>query len=61
MSARTEKLVEEIRNTERALVECEREGNAAGAAHLKTVLRELQRQLNTSNEALTEGKQILKG
>lgn len=61
MSAHIERLVEELRSAEAALAEYERIGHEAGAAHLRTVVTDLQRRLNASNQALTEVKQILKG
>jgi len=59
MSASTERLVEQIKLTEQAIVAAEAAG--ADSSSLKTDLRYLQRKLQVCNEALTEGKQVLKG
>ncbi len=59
MSASTERLVEQIRLTEQAIAAAEAAGTDASS--LKADLRHFQRKLQVSNEALTEGKQVLKG
>lgn len=59
MSASTERLVEQIKATEQAIAEAERAGKDAST--LKADLRYFQRKLQVCNEALTEGKQVLKG
>lgn len=59
MSASTERLVEQIRACEAAIAAAEAQG--LDATGLKTDLRYLQRKLAVCNEALTEGKQVLKG
>ena len=59
MSAATENLLEEIRNVENELsrAAC----NPTEHVRLSAKLKELRRSLLQANEALTEGKQILKG
>jgi len=59
MSAATEVLLEEIRNTENELsrAAC----NPDEHARLSTKLKELRQRFSACNEALTEGRQILKG
>ena len=59
MSASTENLVEQIRQTELAIVTAESAGYDASS--LKRDLQHLQRKLQTASEALTEGKRVLKG
>lgn len=59
MSASTERLVEQIKLTEQAIAEAEKAGKDPSG--LKHDLKHLQRKLQVSNEALTEGKQVLKG
>ena len=59
MSASTERLVEQIQLTERAIASAEAAGQDASS--LKADLKHLQRKLQTCNEALTEGRQMLKG
>lgn len=61
MSARTEKLLEEIEAVKTALRLSEESGNATLAVKLRASLKELSNQLNASNEALTEGKHLIKG
>lgn len=61
MSARTEQLLEEIRKAQTILAQFEQAGNEAAATQLRTTIAQLQRELATSNEALTESRQILKG
>ena len=60
MSATTENLLEEIKNAEIALAICGAAGDAAGAANAATALKELRKRLAKANEALTEGRQLLK-
>lgn len=59
MSASTERLVEQIRACEAAIASSEAQG--LDASSLKSDLKQLQRKLQVASEALTEGKQILKG
>ena len=59
MSASTERLVEQIRATEEAIKAADVSGHDSSG--LKTDLRHLQRKLQVASEALTEGRQILKG
>jgi len=59
MSASTEHLVEQIKACEAAIIVAE--GQGLDSSSLKSDLRRLQQKLATCNEALTEGKQILKG
>jgi hypothetical protein len=61
MSASTEKLLEEIKLAEDALLTAERSGDTVGASGAKLALQVLRKHFNKANEALTEGKQILKG
>ena len=59
MSARTELLLEQIRDAENELsrAAC----NPVEHDRLSVKLQELRKQLSTASEALTEGKQVLKG
>ena len=59
MSASTERLVEQIKTTEEAIKL--NEGSGQDTSTLKAELRQLQRRLQVASEALTEGRQILKG
>jgi hypothetical protein len=61
MSASTERLVEQIRLTEETLALAKRDGNQLLVAQCETDLRVLRKSLVNANEALTEGKQVLKG
>lgn len=58
MSASTETLIEQIRTTEEAIRIAEARGQDASG--LKQDLKYLQRKLQVCNEALTEGKHLLK-
>jgi len=58
MSASTERLVEQIKLIEQAIAAAEAAGT--DALPLKADLRHYQRKLSASNEALNEGKQVLK-
>ena len=58
MSASTEKLVEQIELTERAITEAESSGRDVRA--LRDDLKHLRRKLHACNEALNEGRQVLK-
>lgn len=60
MSASTEQLVEEIKLTEKALEEALTSGVGSTIDHVTRALHELRQRLTKANEALTEGKQILK-
>ena len=60
MPATTEHLLEEIKRTERALETDKAEGNQPGVESLTKQLSELRQRLAKANEALTEGRQILK-
>lgn len=59
MSARTEQLVERIKLLEEELTEGKLDLNTTVLKNNE--LRTLRKQLSTASEALTEGKQILKG
>lgn len=59
MSASTENLIEQIASTEAAIRL--QEAAKADVTDLKRDLKRLQKKLAQSNDALTEGKQILKG
>ena len=59
MSASTENLVQQIRLLEEAIRVAE--ANGQDSSNLKADLKYAQRKLATCNEALTEGRQILKG
>jgi hypothetical protein len=58
MSARTEQLLTEISDLEKRITE---EKQPMVKASLETHLASLRKQLTQANEALTEGRQILKG
>lgn len=58
MSARTEQLLTEIKELEKKIAE---NPDAPSSFALKKQLAMKQRELSTAFEALTEGKQILKG
>jgi len=60
MSATTESLLEEIKNTEATLATCNASGDGTGAAVAVATLKKLRRQLSKASEALTEGKTLLK-
>lgn len=60
MSAQTEWLMEQIGIVEKTIKERELIGDQTSLNHLKEALRGLQRQLTASNEALVEGRQLLK-
>ena len=57
MSATTENLLEEIKSTERALQDAK--SPAEASTHIER-LRELRLRLASANEALNEGRQVLK-
>jgi hypothetical protein len=59
MSASTEKLLEQIHNTRAAIAT--RKASGQDASDLETYLGELNQRLETANQALNEGKQVLKG
>lgn len=59
MSAATEALVDKIRLVEQQLAT--EPQDSPNAVALRGQLTELQRRLTQANEALTEGRQILKG
>ena len=59
MSARTEQLLTEISLLENQIAK-EPAGSSKGLI-LKDRLKDLQQQLTQANDALTEGRQILKG
>jgi hypothetical protein len=61
MSASTEKLLEQIKQVEEELCAAKISGNTIRIIALESNLRNLCRALNSANEALSEGKQILKG
>lgn len=61
MSASTERLVEQIRLTEEALEVARRDSDVRLIVEIERDLKQLQRTLAASNEALVEGRQILKG
>lgn len=67
MSARTESLLEEIKQLETKLAQVTRPGlhfvpaGEFDASVAERRLAELKAQLTQANEALTEGRQILKG
>lgn len=58
MSARTEQLLSEIQELEQKIAE---NPDAPSSFKLKKQLAMKQRELSTASEALTEGKQVLKG
>jgi hypothetical protein len=59
MSASTELLLEQIKSTEEAIVAAET--NKQPTSSLKQDLKSLRKKLHAANEALTEGKTLLKG
>ena len=59
MSARTELLLEQIRDAENELSRAAT--NPVEHDRLSAKLSELRKQLTSASEALTEGKQVLKG
>lgn len=61
MSATTEKLLEQIELTTASLEECRKVGDKEAAQHLESVLADFKKRLSQANEALNEGKQVLKG
>jgi hypothetical protein len=62
MSATTEKLLEDIEFTKKALEAYRAAGDITGVGHLTAVLLEFQQRLNKANEALNEGaSKVLKG
>lgn len=61
MSASTEVLLEQILKTREAIVLAETNGNTVSANDLRQYLVELNKRLEASNVALTEGTQVLKG
>lgn len=61
MSASTEVLLEQILKAREALLVAEATGNALATNDLRQYLVELNKKLEASNVALTEGTQVLKG
>ncbi len=61
MSATSETLFENIRKTEELLAEATASGDAVAVSRLEKTLKELQKQFAAATDALTEGKQVLKG
>lgn len=61
MSATTELLLEQIKNTEVALKRSLLSGDESTTLVLKQKLQDLQNKFNASNDALNEGKGVLKG
>lgn len=61
MSASTERLLEQIKLVEETLIVAKQDSQTAIVAQCEADLRVLRRSLSQANEALTEGKQILKG
>jgi len=62
MSASTERLLEQIKQTEETLAIAKGDpGAATTVAQCEVDLRRLRRALSSANDALTEGKQVLKG
>lgn len=61
MSASTEVLLEQILKTREALSVAEATGNVGTTNDLRQYLVELNKKLEASNVALTEGAQVLKG
>lgn len=61
MSATSETLFEKIRKTETLLAEATSAGDQATVQKLTEDLKALQKQFAAAADALTEGKQILKG
>lgn len=62
MSATTERLLEQIKQAEHSLAEARALGqDPANITTLEVNLTTLRARLSQANEALTEGKQILKG
>lgn len=59
MSATTERLLEDIRRKEDAIIEATSRGY--DTMSLREELRLLKQRLSTSNEALTESRSLLKG
>ena len=59
MSASTERLLEQIKAIEAAITAAETNGQDSSL--LRSDLRYYQRKLATCNEALSEGKQLIKG
>jgi hypothetical protein len=60
MSATTERLLEQIKLTEETLAVAKRDGHAEIAEQCESDLDALRRSLASANQALTEGKQLLK-
>ena len=60
MSAKTEKLLEDIRKTEQAIELCKATGNN-NIESLVEILQQLKANLLLANESLAEKTQILKG
>lgn len=61
MSATTELLLKEIEKNEKDLQACKLRGDVETALKLSENLKVLKERLTRANEALNEGKQILKG
>ena len=61
MSATTEKLLEDIKQTEANLFSCQQSRNSSGVLRLTEELTELRLRFNRANQALNENKQVLKG
>ncbi len=61
MSATSETLFENICKTEKLLAEAVTSGDTIEATRLEKTLKELQKQFAAAADALTEGKQVLKG
>ena len=60
MSATTENLLEEIKRVEEEMTQCQVNGDSHRASQLTEVMKKLQRRLAIANDALTEGRQLLK-
>lgn len=59
MSASTEKLLEQIHTTRQAIAT--RKASGQDASELESYLAELNERFTSANNALNEGKQVLKG
>jgi len=61
MSAATEILLEDIKNTSEALSTAQNAGDTAEVNRLTNVLKELKARFTKANEVLNENRSVLKG